>query len=506
MCTKIARDHTALFVITCVFLGLLLRIPLVLWGGTPLDGDEAIMGIMAKHISSGTAFPVFFYGQTYGLSMLEAYAGALFFSIFGISTVSLHSSILFLWILGVICFCLASRRLFPPIGFWIFGLALAVNPAWLEWSFKARGFYVGGFLTAGLCTYLLSISHESRTKHRLLNATIGIMLGVLGHTHLLWLATMSPCLLLWLIHKRDFSLFILISTSFLLSYIFIYVLFVQGHYSYWSPDFFSVNALAESTKHLPSRLNGLFSEASSLSGVFWSFFCVLTIVIGTVMFLKSNVWLFASLVASCLIPFLITLLISDSMFGYRYVLSSTVPVFVLASVLISNYSKNKTDHTLSTFLLLTSLIVVAFISDATIIYKKAVNFRSQPFNEDYSVKHLTDILVDNNIFYVYSMDGLLQWGLIFQSGERIVARWLNASDRVPIYPLQVDSALYYHKPTALVGRIAELQTMKNYLAEIGVSHDIINVVDNTFFWIKQPTPQMLLDIRFELNNPDLLKY
>jgi hypothetical protein len=33
-----------------------------------LDGDEAILGLMAKHLAEGREAPIFFYGQAYGLS------------------------------------------------------------------------------------------------------------------------------------------------------------------------------------------------------------------------------------------------------------------------------------------------------------------------------------------------------------------------------------------------------------------------------------------------------
>ena len=43
--------------------------------GVRFDADQAIVGLMAKHISEGRAFPVFFYGQSY-LPALESYLAA----------------------------------------------------------------------------------------------------------------------------------------------------------------------------------------------------------------------------------------------------------------------------------------------------------------------------------------------------------------------------------------------------------------------------------------------
>jgi hypothetical protein len=33
------------------------------------DSDQAVVGLMAKHLSEGRAFPLFFYGQTYMLGV-----------------------------------------------------------------------------------------------------------------------------------------------------------------------------------------------------------------------------------------------------------------------------------------------------------------------------------------------------------------------------------------------------------------------------------------------------
>src|SRR4026207_2589032 len=49
-----------------------------------LDSDQAIVGLMAKHLSELRAFPVFLYGQTYMLGV-EAWLAAPLFPLFGVS-------------------------------------------------------------------------------------------------------------------------------------------------------------------------------------------------------------------------------------------------------------------------------------------------------------------------------------------------------------------------------------------------------------------------------------
>src|SRR4029450_778599 len=48
------------------------------------DSDQAIVGLMAKHLSELRAFPVFLYGQTYMLGV-EAWLAAPLFLVFGVS-------------------------------------------------------------------------------------------------------------------------------------------------------------------------------------------------------------------------------------------------------------------------------------------------------------------------------------------------------------------------------------------------------------------------------------
>jgi len=40
-----------------------------------VDGDESVLGLMAKHLAQRKEFPIFFYGQHYAFSPVEAAAG-----------------------------------------------------------------------------------------------------------------------------------------------------------------------------------------------------------------------------------------------------------------------------------------------------------------------------------------------------------------------------------------------------------------------------------------------
>lgn len=57
------------------------------------DSDQAIVGLMAKHLSEGRAFPLFFYGQSYMLAV-EAWLAVPFFWVGGPTVAALRASLI----------------------------------------------------------------------------------------------------------------------------------------------------------------------------------------------------------------------------------------------------------------------------------------------------------------------------------------------------------------------------------------------------------------------------
>ena len=65
----------------------------VFWPAAHFDSDQAITGLMAKHLAEGRAFPVFWYGQTYMLAV-EAWLAAPLMAIAGASVTALKLPLL----------------------------------------------------------------------------------------------------------------------------------------------------------------------------------------------------------------------------------------------------------------------------------------------------------------------------------------------------------------------------------------------------------------------------
>jgi hypothetical protein len=76
-----------------VLLVLLRSAVFVFWEQSYFDSDQAIVGLMAKHLAELRAFPVFYYGQNYMLAV-EAYLAAPVFLIAGMSVATLKLPLL----------------------------------------------------------------------------------------------------------------------------------------------------------------------------------------------------------------------------------------------------------------------------------------------------------------------------------------------------------------------------------------------------------------------------
>jgi hypothetical protein len=162
-------------VIAGVTAGIALRVWLLRLPTGVLDSDEAIVGLMARHMLHEHEFTTFYWGQNYGGS-LTAMVMAGVFAVFGSSTATLKAvplgmsgiSALLVWRLG--------RRTIGEPGATIAGLAFWVWPTDYVWlSTKERGFY-WACMILGL-SFLLAVLRLVKRPERLRD---WILLGVLG--------------------------------------------------------------------------------------------------------------------------------------------------------------------------------------------------------------------------------------------------------------------------------------------------------------------------------------
>lgn len=137
------------------------------------DSDQAIVGLMAKHLEEGRAFPLFFYGQTYLLAV-EAWLAAPLFWIAGASVATLRASLVLTNISVALLLIAGLERwggLRPLLGlaaivFFAFAppytaaLLVQANGANIEpflfvlllWIVRRRPFWFGAILAVGFLT------------------------------------------------------------------------------------------------------------------------------------------------------------------------------------------------------------------------------------------------------------------------------------------------------------------------------------------------------------------
>ncbi len=105
--------------------------------------DEALIGVMARHILERGERPLYFYGQNYGGGgALEAYAAAFLFSIFGESAALLKAFPLVCSLLAIPLTFSVAARISGRLGARLAVLFFLAAPPNLEWSLAARGGYV----------------------------------------------------------------------------------------------------------------------------------------------------------------------------------------------------------------------------------------------------------------------------------------------------------------------------------------------------------------------------
>jgi hypothetical protein len=164
------------------FLGLLISVTaawflMLLASQTHVHSDEAIVGLMGKHIFEGRYFPFYMYGQAYNAGAAwEAYLAAIAFALFGVGVVPLKSCVLLLWLLGLLLFYWMCLKLYDWRTALLSTVLFALTPSLLKWHFQVRG-YSWYFLSIPLLT-ILFLSQESAQTRRLLFLLFGTVSGL----------------------------------------------------------------------------------------------------------------------------------------------------------------------------------------------------------------------------------------------------------------------------------------------------------------------------------------
>ena len=172
-------------ILAVLFVSLAVRLLFLAAGGVTIDSDEAIVGLMARHLLEGRPWPIFYYGQHY-MGSLEPTLTALAFAIipaneWSLKAVPLTFSLIFVYQVFLLAERLDSNTsggklsraaitasilaAIPPVGF-------------IEWSTKARGGFIE-LVVLGTAALLVSINALRAERPQTRNlALIAFILGL----------------------------------------------------------------------------------------------------------------------------------------------------------------------------------------------------------------------------------------------------------------------------------------------------------------------------------------
>ncbi len=230
-CRKMGRRHYFLGLLIVLVIALVARSLLLMSGAVSFHSDEAIVALMARHITLGER-PVFFYGQAY-MGSLDAWVLALGFQLFGetVNTIRLMQSILFIGVVATAYHAawVLSRRVAVAVGS---GLLFAIGPVLLALYTTAT---LGGYNETLIFGHLIiamgyGLTHNLKpsaspaspliTTHQLpitfLWLLLGIITGLAWWTNALIVIYVLPVALFMLVHilrARSRQMWILVGVA-----------------------------------------------------------------------------------------------------------------------------------------------------------------------------------------------------------------------------------------------------------------------------------------------------
>jgi hypothetical protein len=472
-----------------ILIALLSRLPQLLSPNLLLDGDECIVGLMARHLHEGREFPVYFYGQGYGLSLPENALISLFYLFTGYTDWGIKLAMLMLWTGGIIFFYLTARHLLGKeraFAAFLLSLLFILSPAWAVWSMKARGGYLTAFLLFNLSVYL-SLHHKAQSAPLAWFAT-GLMTIVIYESQSLWIPGLLILLWYMLFRLRSLRLLLFHGAGIGLAILGFQVL-KQYLGPAYSPSFISQPDW-ERIAALPSLLwmnfSGSYAFGSLLS------MSLATRVMTLLMLLLCAILMAWSIYVSVRKRFTVDIIPA---------LALALPVSILAAALTENMAARYLLPVWGLVMLMMIVFVMQYwhsrILRGSIMVMLLIgslslfSFRDYRYERRSELMSCLNYLNDNEIEFVFAEGGLLQWQLMFYSGEDVRSRFLYRIDRYQPYVDEVNLALKRNsKKIGLMGYPSEGDTIaeRSFISPGG-----------TYFILKEPDSVLLAKRGFEFN-------
>lgn len=487
----------------------LLRLPQFFGENMIPDGDEAILGLMGKHMSEGHTFPWFFYGQSYGFSFFEAGLTAIFFKVWGVQTAAMKAAMLLLWLIGLFFLAMAVRELSGERAGWIAAILLGSAPAWAAWSMKARGGYLTAFVLFNLTVWILArIEKRGGKAHRLFFAA-GLCGGVILFAQVIWLIALVPFVATLLDRRRKPEDYFAIGAGALASALPILWVSLRQPAPVWAPALFDQSSPLRAALLLPYRIFVAFSGsyyldlvidmgfATHVAGGLWLVAFTFSLAFALRSSREPAGWKGITIVASLVCILIFSLIVGPHVFGFRYLLPLTgILVIPLASGLARNLEGRSTKAAMAG----SSLAILVLAGCGAMWEFRGVAFEGPDHpdvpSESRALSELLDELQRAGVHEAYALDPLLQWRITFASDEKIAARWVAPRERYPVYAQRVDEALMEGKPVALIGEAQGQAALRPHLVALGLPAEALHEVEHRYAYVLNPTRKKLEQIGF----------
>lgn len=495
-----ARLRTSLYVLAVVALSLISRLPQLRSPNLLADGDECVLGLMAKHVAQGREFPIFFYGQHYAFSPVEETAGALAFVLFGVGAVPLKLAMLALWTVGVLFFFFALSKVIGTPRSFAATAVLLLNPAWAAWSMKAGGGYITAFTASAVLVWLLLQHRERETVMRWIAA--GALTAVIDLSQPLWLPGLVPIVLavLWTRRRLSWGVSYLGVTA---AAMLLVKIATPTDASDWTGPTLGNPDLVGSLSRVARQIYVHFTGAYYLSwaidppgvvttavAVVWCGVLAFAVLIQlyrllTKRYCAASHILFLSVVSTLVAEW--TLL---SARDARYLLPLGALLVALASVEVVDLVQRqivsaKVVSVLTCAMLLLGSLSMREFREFNYLWKSP----SDHLAERKRLQQVFGYLKVKDVSHVFSMNGLLDTQLVFYSDEKVLARWTHPVGKYPPYVRAVNRALANGEPIAVVGYTHasgapgcfDVPICSGGLESMVANPESIFIVDNKYF-------------------------
>jgi hypothetical protein len=485
------------------------RLPQLLSPYLLLDGDECVLGLMAKHLLEGREFPVFFYGQEYGLSTVEAAVGALAFVIAAPDAVPLKLAMLALWTAGCALYFLAFTRPYGVKRSFLITLLIVLAPSWAVWSMKARGGYLTAFFATGALFYLLFRTDDGRHGRPLRWMVAGVLTALIYFAQPMWLVGALPVLTYRLVSSRKFLVIIAYCAGLAAVMILIPLLARSPERLAWGRPELGNQALLGTLPNLAVKtyvnLTGSYylgtalepGPVTSASAYVWiAVLIVLTLVqLGRIILRKYYLWSHLFCLATWSTLCVHWAILGSGHARYLLPLSATMAFWVGAELTESARRSRFAER-------LTIAFVIGLLGIGAVSMTEFRHFVFIPptFAERVTEAQRLDTLIHylhtKGVRHVFSMNELLQWQISFYSRETVIARSTGQIDRYPPYIREINNALKAGATIAIVGYADWPRGPDRELSRTG---GIVTIGDRYVAYVG-PSEELLRRLGFRLRN------